>query len=364
MFCLKRISSAKIKQIDMLRLRRLSYLFGYNNSIKVSFNVPKVVNLSIHHFKWTRSKHFTNHNCLFELQARTISFEPVFQFQQNVFQKLSESTIVDYSKHLLILIHDSTGLPWFASIILTTFIFRSLVTLPLALYQAYILAKLVNLSPEMKNILKELKFETKVAIHKFNLTELQTKRLFKISAKKQWTKLIERDNCHPAKASLLIWLQIPMWIVISVSLRNLVYMLPGNDPVAQIRYLELSKEGCLWFPDLTTPDSIFLPIALGIINLAIIEIQSLIRLKEKSKLEKIITNVFRGFSILMIPIAAAVPSSLSLYWLSSSVYGLGQNLFLMSPKVKKMVGIPKTSTSIDKPYSHLMIQIKNKFSSH
>jgi len=53
--------------------------------------------------------------------------------------------------------------------------------------------------------------------------------LFLLQIKKQWNKLIVRENCHPAKASLLILVQIPLWISLSMSIRNLCYMLPKQD---------------------------------------------------------------------------------------------------------------------------------------
>lgn len=47
--------------------------------------------------------------------------------------------------------------------------------------------------------------------------------------KKQWNKLIVRENCHPAKASILVLVQIPLWISLSMSIRNLCYILPKQD---------------------------------------------------------------------------------------------------------------------------------------
>jgi hypothetical protein len=52
---------------------------------------------------------------------------------------------------------------------------------------------------------------------------------FLFQLQKQWNNLIIRDNCHPFKTSILLWVQLPMWVFISVALRNMVYMLPHND---------------------------------------------------------------------------------------------------------------------------------------
>jgi len=78
----------------------------------------------------------------------------------------------------------------------------------------------------MDLLVKELKRETAIAIKKFQWTEKQTKLVFNRSAKKQWNKLIVRENCHPFKASILLWAQIPLWVCMSVSLRNMMMMMP------------------------------------------------------------------------------------------------------------------------------------------
>lgn len=141
--------------------------------------------------------------------------------------------------------------------------------------------------------------------------------------------MIVRDNCHPFKASLLIWFQIPTWICFSVSLRNLCYMLPKQDINAQITYTELTIGGFGWIPNLTEIDaSLILPFTFGLLNLAIIEvtttkitniiiifiyghllqIQQLARINNPTKFQKFVTNFARGITIVLIPIAANVPS--------------------------------------------------------
>lgn len=92
--------------------------------------------------------------------------------------------------------------------------------------------------------------------------------------RQQWNNLIVRDNCHPFKASLLILFQIPMWVSFSISLRNLVYMLPSRgDLNAQLTFAELTVGGFGWIPNLTEVDSsLILPVTFGLLNLAIIEV--------------------------------------------------------------------------------------------
>lgn len=42
-------------------------------------------------------------------------------------------------------------------------------------------------------------------------------------------KLLYQEGCHPAKMFLLPWVQIPLWILISLSLRDISGIFPGCE---------------------------------------------------------------------------------------------------------------------------------------
>lgn len=58
------------------------------------------------------------------------------------YEALAASAPVQGTEQVLLGVHSATGLPWWACIALTTAALRGAVTLPLAAYQHYILAKL------------------------------------------------------------------------------------------------------------------------------------------------------------------------------------------------------------------------------
>ncbi|TMW51200.1 hypothetical protein DOY81_003736 [Sarcophaga bullata] len=283
-------------------------------------------------------------------------------FLASFYQSLSNSTPVAYVQQSLVEIHDFTGLPWWASIIFTTFLFRTTVTLPLTIYQHKITARIEKISLEMPAIIEELKKEAAMAMRKFKWSEKQTKIVYQRSIRKQWNKLIVRDNCHPAKTFIVLWGQIPLWIFQSMALRNLVTMMPDPTTIqAQIVATELTIGGFGWIPNLTQVDSSYiLPVTLGVINLAIIEMQSMLRTRPSTRFQNIVTNVFRGLSLFMVPVACSVPSALTVYWVASSSYGLMQNLLLASPQVKRAFGIPKTQSELNNPYEHLWSKMKQR----
>lgn len=127
----------------------------------------------------------------FSLRETLESFSNV---QISIFKSLSESTPVEYVQKSLLTIHDVTGLPWWASIICTTILARSIITLPLGIYQNYILAKLQNLNPEMVEITNELKKETALAIKQFNWNEATAKHHYRRSVSMS-TLITQPLNC-------------------------------------------------------------------------------------------------------------------------------------------------------------------------
>lgn len=62
----------------------------------------------------------------------------------------------------------------------------------------------------------------------------------------------------------------------------------------------------------------------------------------------------------MIPIAAFVPSGLALYWVSSSTFGLIQNLLILSPKIRRLAKIPIVNSEHERPYRYLAQKIKER----
>lgn len=65
------------------------------------------------------------------------------------YEALATSAPVRGAEELLLGAHTATGLPWWGSILLTTLALRGSVTLPLAAYQHYILAKVRGAEPRV-----------------------------------------------------------------------------------------------------------------------------------------------------------------------------------------------------------------------
>lgn len=274
------------------------------------------------------------------------------------YESIADSGPVHLTEQLLVFSQQATGLPWWASIIGTTLALRTAITLPLTVYQNIIIAKVEALQKEIAELARRLSYEISVKAKEKGWSEKTCRFHFKKNLRRIVSELYVRDNCHPFKASLLIWVQLPMWVCLSLALRNLSM---GMGHVSIGLQQELAAGGALWFSNLTLPDTTWIiPVSLGLINLLITEIFSLRKL-EASKFQKYVTNFIRGLSLVMIPLAAAVPSSMALYWLSSSCVGLGHNLLLRSPRFRTLCRIPPTRSDSETPYRDIVAAFVAKY---
>ncbi|XP_052005823.1 cytochrome c oxidase assembly protein COX18, mitochondrial isoform X1 [Xyrauchen texanus] len=322
---------------------------------------PHIRNVSQHssyldtrgHTSWPQcSRPHTSCTLALGLQPRrTVTTE-----RPSWYESFANSTPVCLTEQLLASTQQMMGLPWWASIVCTTLALRTAITLPLGIYQMMIIAKVEALQKEIAELARQLRFEISVKAKEKGWSEKTCRFHFKKNLKRIVSELYVRDNCHPFKASLLIWVQLPMWVCLSLALRNLSLGM-GHVPLAS----DLATGGDLWFSDLTLPDSTWImPVSLGLINLLITEIFALRQL-EPSKFQKYVTNFIRGISLVMIPIAATVPSSMALYWLSSSCVGLGHNLLMRSPRFRRVCRIPPTRSDSDTPYKDIVAAFVAKY---
>ncbi|XP_026573085.1 cytochrome c oxidase assembly protein COX18, mitochondrial isoform X2 [Pseudonaja textilis] len=275
------------------------------------------------------------------------------------YEMLSSSVPVATVESGLIALQAASGLPWWSTVLAATAILRTGLTLPLSVLQKRVVSRLEKLHPEIEYLAKQLRYEVSVSAKQYGWSEKEARACYRRNIKRIVSELYIRDNCHPFKTTLIIWVQIPVWVFISIALRNL--SIGRGDSEGLLIQQQFSTGGILWFKDLTLPDSTWiLPITLGLLNLLIVEIFSL-RTTETSRFWKYATNFFRALSVLMIPIASNVPSILALYWVSSSFIGLSHSLLLRSPAFCRLCHLPRTKSDSDTPYKDIVAALYTKY---
>ncbi|TTJ38839.1 Mitochondrial inner membrane protein COX18 [Bagarius yarrelli] len=121
------------------------------------------------------------------------------------YESVADSAPVHFTEQLLISSQQMTALPWWAGIICTTLALRTVITLPLAVYQAAIIAKIEALQKEIAELALRLRYEISVRAKEKNWSEKTCRYHFKKNLRRIVSELYVRENCHPFKATLLVW---------------------------------------------------------------------------------------------------------------------------------------------------------------
>jgi inner membrane protein COX18 len=250
-------------------------------------------------------------------------------------------------------LHHWVPLPWWAIIVGSTLFLRGTITVPLAVHQNRMISKMILMGPTMKEYSEAILHNVVVRCRRAGLPASEANRQYRLEVKKMRRELYRKQGFSPVRVAILPWVQIPLWITLSLGLRNVCGAYPGADPSCIDS--SLHSEGFLWVPDLTMTDSWWiLPVILGLCNWLNIELHSLKKLSKGNHGSRIITNILRVMSIGMIYIATHVPSAMCLYWATSSCIGLAQTILFQFPKVRRILKFPKTPNDSEKPFKDLM----------
>ncbi|XP_078659517.1 cytochrome c oxidase assembly protein COX18, mitochondrial-like isoform X2 [Branchiostoma floridae x Branchiostoma belcheri] len=294
-------------------------------------------------------------------EASAVQVSPAASAPSGLYADLfgPDSPPVQAAMTLLQSAHLQTGLPWWATIVMTTAVLRLGLTFPLAVYQAQVIARVELLAPELGRFAAALRRQVSVAGQQRGWTEKQMRRKFNLKMREFRTSLYIRDNCHPFKGSLLVWVQLPLFVCVSFALRHLTGTFQGVHGAATLQP-DMVSQGALWFTDLTAADpTLLLPVLLGTLNLVIVEMHSLQQV-EKTRTQAVLTNFFRGISVLMVMVAAYMPAAMTLYWTSSSAVGLAQNILLKLPRLRQACRIPPTPRDSPTPFRDMAATLRRK----
>lgn len=256
--------------------------------------------------------------------------------------------------------HEFSGIPWWALIPISTITLRSLWTLPLSILQRKRLQKQAEYRPliegtkpilrstlgkhvqkakdkkediDTSDIVKVLKSQVPVA-------KLRYEDIIIFSAKETKRRkdaLFKKHGIQTWKNFMLPLFQVPLWVTMSMTIRNLTGWLSWDNLRNKALDPSLHNEGFLWINDLTEADPMHIaPIVVGIASLLNIEWNTrtleLSMLSKRDNLRPTLTSALANTSKIMViflmGISMYAPSALSLYWITSQIYSLVQNVLL------------------------------------
>ena len=254
---------------------------------------------------------------------------------------------------LITSLHSVTGLPWVATLPLTALCVRGVLILPLALYANDTRQRMISVSPIINawshiiraRVFKENKSLGPAACHRLLVAGMSAK-----------SKEIYNDFGIKPATRFVTWLQLPAWLLVIETIRKMCGTNEGllgliskpfkplaNDasgeaimeatratsiPIEQT----LSTEGGLWFTDLLAPDPLLvLPFALSaslFLNVYYQEFYNRSIGSTHSTFSRRLANVSKGLALAIGPLTLQVPTAMLIYWLSSSVLALFQNVIM------------------------------------
>ena len=149
-------------------------------------------------------------------------------------------------------IYIHTHLPWWAAIVTSTIVLRT-VMFPIAVRVQANAARLNNIRPEMDKIMAKIRECNQAG----NTTQAaqQTAKLL---------ALYQKHKCHPFKMFIMPAVQIPVFLSFFIAIRRM----------AAVPVESMKSGGMLWFTDLTVPDPYYVLPALACMSfMAIIEVR-------------------------------------------------------------------------------------------
>ncbi|XP_035679031.1 mitochondrial inner membrane protein OXA1L-like [Branchiostoma floridae] len=213
--------------------------------------------------------------------------------------------------------HSTLHLPWWASIVCCTLLARSLM-FPLIVKGQKNAINLNNVMPQIQKMNEKIN-EARTMGNKFEVAH-QTAEL---------QAFMKKHGVNPLKNFLVPLVQMPVFISFFVGLRRM----------ATLPIMSMATGGIFWFTDLTASDPYFiLPVMTSITMLTIIELGS--ELGVENPQMKMMKNVMRVVSLMILPLTASFPTAIFTYWMTSNTFTIAQISLLKVPAVRQWLKMP------------------------
>ncbi|KAF1772247.1 Membrane insertase YidC/Oxa1, C-terminal [Phytophthora cactorum] len=242
-----------------------------------------------------------------KLQVRAVDFASVSDLGYS---------LSDLAIRSLDVIHSTTGLPWWATIIATTVAVRT-VFFPVTVISMRNAAKMKLFQPDMEKLRDQM--DANPTQDADSAKEFQ----------KKYKALMKKHDVNPFKSVLTPLSQIPVFLGFFWGLQDISKYFP-----------EYAHEGIGWFPDLSAADpTMALPVISSALMVASVELGGDAMaddMKDKMKFG------MRCFALMMVPLTMNFQSGIFVYWVTSNMFTLTQTALLRVNVVKRALNIPVT----------------------
>ncbi|XP_071808874.1 cytochrome c oxidase assembly protein COX18, mitochondrial-like [Asterias amurensis] len=262
-------------------------------------------------------------------------------------------TPVECCYELLEHIHEVSAMPWWLTILTASFLFRGAIVVPFSIWQHKVLARIENVQPEINAHAEHIRQQVSLAAKELNWSKKEMAQFYSQQVKNIVHNFHFDHRCQSRKLFYVGFMQMGVWTTVTMAIGQMTGTYPElfmAEP--EIDFLpELTTQGTLWFADMCQSD-LLIPIMLGVVNLALVELWSL-RRGPLTLLQHRLAIWFRLVSIGMIPVATMMPAAVSFFWLSSSLAGMAQFALLKWPMFRRFFDIPPSLSEMKHPLKEL-----------
>ena len=224
---------------------------------------------------------------------------------------------------LLDFVHLYAGLPWWLTIVATTLAVRTLL-LPLALFQYKNGARMTLMRPEMMEINARFKAKAQ-SVEGVSMLDRQQHRT-------SLQNLMAKYQCNPLYSLASPIALAPVFLSFFAALQSMHDL-----------HSSFTMGGVGHVLDLSAPDPyMVLPLLNAVTMLIPMEFlpdPNAMTVEQRQRMK----NIFRIIAVVFIFLGRSFPAGLFVYWITSNVFTVFQQLLLRSPAVRRALDIPDTS---------------------
>ncbi|CDR99066.1 related to OXA1-cytochrome oxidase biogenesis protein, mitochondrial [Sporisorium scitamineum] len=233
--------------------------------------------------------------------------------------------------NLLEFVGNTTGLPWWGTIAVTTVALRLLIA-PISISGQKNAIRLGNIQPQMKRNMDDIKH------YKAAGDQMQMQKAVMATQ-----KLLRDNKANPIKSIVPIVIQFPLMFSYFLALER----------IAKSGATSFAHGGPFWTPDLTVPDPTWiLPAVSTLATFAVAELGFKVGTNNQSNpaQSQMMKYIFRGFMPILAWISTTFPSGVLVYWATTNLYSLFQLAILQVPIVRRWARFPKRINHPKNPY--------------
>eukprot|EP00545_Synedropsis_sp_CCMP1620_P007267 CAMPEP_0119004722 /NCGR_PEP_ID=MMETSP1176-20130426/1315_1 /TAXON_ID=265551 /ORGANISM="Synedropsis recta cf, Strain CCMP1620" /LENGTH=410 /DNA_ID=CAMNT_0006956463 /DNA_START=126 /DNA_END=1358 /DNA_ORIENTATION=+ len=226
--------------------------------------------------------------------------------------------VADQAVHGIQFFRETVGVGYAEAIVGTTILVR-VALFPLFVKLQRNSARMAHMQPEMKALKTQL-----------DAAGSNVDQDTQVKYGLQMRALFQKYDCNPLSSLVAPLVQMPVFMGMFFGLRKMPEYFSSD----------LSQEGLFWFTDLTIADPYYiLPVVSAMTMLASVEMNKEQMMATNPDQGKIMVNVFRAMSIVMVPAIANFPASLNLYWFINNSITAGQAGLFKTKGIRKMLNI-------------------------